>query len=270
MRGERRREPHAAKAPGEEADSLQPGLGLGDQREQALQRAVEQRRLDQVERVGRGRLEFDDRLIRGEDRDPPDGAESRPVIETEPRGEAVQRLGVDLAPRRPGNKAGRLAVGGGDDPGDGMYGGNFLGKPRPAAQLPIAVLGFEAGAQFAGLALVERQRAAQLDIGDFQRPRLGPADARRRERHLQHRGGREHRHALNRVVGEPGQEVAVEVLSQAGSGPGCAKAEQRVEELRVDDVRPLDGDLVPEALALKRRRGQAARIGGSVKPRRAR
>ena len=45
---ERRHKPHPPKAPGQETHAVQLGMPVGDQRQQRLQRAVQQRRMDDV------------------------------------------------------------------------------------------------------------------------------------------------------------------------------------------------------------------------------
>ena len=183
-----------------------PGLLVGDQRQQPLQRAVEQRGMNNIRRerlVDDRRIELRRRLSGAEQLDAPHGAEPAAVIEPEPGGEPIERGGVHFPASRFGRaeQRRRNEVAGRRQSRHGVQGRQVVGETRAARQFPIPVLADFAAADLAGPPVLEGQRPAQLDIADIDRRRhpggaaaprpapsrrprrpAGPAPPRRRDR----------------------------------------------------------------------------------------
>ena len=145
----------------------------------------------------------------------------------------------------------------------------FVRQARATAELPIVLVSAQHGAQLARMPGIERQRAAQLDIGDLKGLSAWALRPYRRQRHFENGGGRQYRHALDRMIGEPRQHFGVEMIQPERHRPRLPKSEQRMRVGRIGQVRAFDRMRKPAAFSLPRIERQAARIGGPVEPRRA-
>ncbi len=238
---ERRGDADLPKPPRQKAVPLQPAAAIGNQRQQRLQGAIEQRRVHEVglQRLADDRwIEVSHGFIIGKQLDPLDGAEPLAVVEPELCGEPIEDGAFDLARRRLALRAMllRFILWRRHQPRYGVQRQRLVGEARPAAQLPIPVLGGEQAPHFARAALLEWQRPPQFEIEEFQRSRLGAPRARRRQRHLDDRGGRQHRDALDGVVGEPRQQLGVEVVQPKRYRCALAEPEQRMIKNRPDQI----------------------------------
>ncbi len=268
---ERGGDAHPPEAPRQETGTLQVGMVIGNQREQGLQGAIHQGGVDQVavkRLVDDGCIEVRQRFIATQELDSGDGAKLAPVIEPELGGKAIEGLGVNFAPSgfALGEQRRGLTVPGGRETRHRMERQRLIRKTGPAAQLPIAILSGHDGAYFARPPLVEGQRSTQLDIDDFDGARIRAAQPRRGERHLEDRGGGQHRHALDGMIGQPGQHFRIEMVEPERYRPLLPKAEQRMVEGRIDRIGAFDRPLEPEALLLPRIQRQPAQISRAVKP----
>src|SRR6202043_1262088 len=100
-------------------------------------------------------------------------------------------------------------------------------------QLPIAFLGADHGAHLTHSAFVEWQGTAHFEIAQFEYGRLRPLHSRSGASHLQNRGRRKDRHALDCMVADPRQHLLVEVVDPARYWTALTKAEKRVLERRI-------------------------------------
>jgi hypothetical protein len=132
------------------------------------------------------------------------------------------------------------------------------------AQLPVAVLRGDDAAHLPRVTFFEGQGSPQLDIDDFQRPRVGPPEARRRQRHFEDRGCRQHRNAFNGMVAKPRQELGIEVIEPKRHRALLPETEERMIEDRVDEIGVLDRALKPEPVAIPHVKRQTARIDGPI------
>ncbi len=200
------------------------------------------------------------RFITTQELDTGYGAKLAPVIEPELGGKAIEGLGVNLAPSgfALGEQRRGLTIPGRRKTRHRMEGQRLIRKAGPAAQLPIAILSGYDSAYFARPALVEGQGPAQLDIDDLDGARIRAPQPRRGERHLEDRGGGQHRHALDRMIGQPGQHFRIEMVEPERYRPLLPKAEQRMVEGRIYRIDALDRPLKREALLLPRVQRQRA------------
>ena len=137
----------------------------------------------------------------------------------------------------------------------------FVRQPHAARQLPIPFLGADQGAHFAHSTLVEWQRAAHLEIAQFEYGRVRPLQSRSSASHLQNPSRRKDRHAFDRMVADPRQDSLVQMVDPARYRTALTKAEKRVLEGRIYRIDGLGRQAKPEALAIPRIDRQPARIG---------
>jgi hypothetical protein len=108
---ERRGDADSAEPPRQKADPLQLRAAIGNQRQQRLQRAVEQRRVNQisVDRLANNRwVESGDGFTIRDQPDAHDGLEPLAIIEPELGGEPIEDYTVDFPLRRGALRPARL------------------------------------------------------------------------------------------------------------------------------------------------------------------
>ena len=237
----RRREPDPAKTPWQKAHTRHLQMMPAHEAEQSLQCAIEQRGMQQISvecLANRRGVEMDDRGVRGNDLDIIDCSEPTAIIQPSALRQSIKGLRVDSRPVRRafGPAQNRLSFGRRRDPTDGVNCERLTRQARTASQLPVTVFGDEGRAQFAHPSFIERKRAPHFDIEDFQNRGLRPAPSRCRERGFEYRRSREDRHPLDRVVGDPGQHLLVEMIEPVGYRTALPETEQRVVAGRVFQI----------------------------------
>ena len=181
-------------------------VALGEQRDQALQGAIEADRMQQEAVIaGRGirQSEADHGTVRrrvqaGID----DGLEGRAVIQPHlgGHGDNVGAGDGDAAVMRP-------VFRGGDgveraDLADGVIGPAFIGQMGAAGQHHAALA--QAEADVLPAIIRHRQHAQQPQFGHFQHRRLRPLQGGGGQRHFRHARGRQHGSTAKAVIGQPG------------------------------------------------------------------
>ena len=218
---EGREQPRLADPPGEHGGA---GAVVGRQREQGLEGAVgevggQQKALAQVRRA-----ELHHGLVRRR-RQSRDHPEAVAIVEAQLAGPLVQLRHVPDLTRYLGLDRRRTAAQG-RKPACGVGQPAVFGEPGAAFQLE-SLTGVDTHADLARAAGLDDQGAADLQVPDLQ-ARVSEDLAARRQSQLQHRRGRQDRHAFHGVIGEPGLQVQVQ---QGLPGPPVrlpAEAQQRM------------------------------------------
>jgi hypothetical protein len=191
------------------------GLRLvAEKREQPLQRAIEQGRMDQI--IGRlvdRRSQPDSRssTLRHDDLD--HRMEGLAVIETEPGSPPIEhRAGhVPTIPRTAPGRQQRFRTGG-DEAAARVQRHRLVRETLAARQLPIALGRHQRETRLARFALGEREGAQPLDIGHVERGGHGVPNTSRGERHVEDCRRGQHRHAVDTVIAEHWVQRHVEMI----------------------------------------------------------
>ena len=170
-------------------------------------------------------VELHRRLSGAEQFDTANRAKPAAIIEPETRCEAIERGGLHLRAARLGRAEQRRRndITGGRQPRHGMQRWRVIGETRPTRQFPISVVADLDTADLTGSSFLERQRPAQFDVADFDRGGIRPTHPCRGQRHLDDRCARQHRNPFDGVIGEPWQDVGIEMIDPGPHRPGCLK-----------------------------------------------
>ena len=181
-------------------------------------------------------------------------------------GKAIEALAVNPALRGPAAAQGNDATGirRSRDARDRVDAQGLGREARTAGELPLALVGLEHGAQLTHPPLVERHRASQLDIENFEPRRIRPAPSRGGKRHLENCCRRQNRHALDCMVSDPGKHLLVEMIEPACHPPFLAEPEERMIEGWIDEVGSFGCCSEPKSLPVPRVERKPTGIGGAV------
>src|SRR5216683_2977314 len=103
-----------------------------------------------------------------------------------------------------------------------------------------------------------------IEIEDFERRRVRPSPPRRCDRHLQNCCCRQHRHAFDRMISDPGQHLLVDMIEPTWWRAALTEPEKRVVKGRTDKIESLGRCGEPKLFPVPGVERKPARISWAV------